>query len=146
MAALCLTEGATDDKSLCEPASLDWPGNACAVGFLWPSVYRKAVAITLPGFEGGSARESGPCGRMRDIYHIELEGCPVLEVLYKAGRTIVVCILSLPGKIEVPLCFCSPPKTGHRIRRIGGHGADSVDRCGRCQWLRRKRLESCQGH
>lgn len=66
--ALCLTEGATDDKSLCEPASLNWPGNACAVGTPWPSVYWNAVAITLPGFEGWSERDSGRCGRKKDIY------------------------------------------------------------------------------
>jgi hypothetical protein len=87
--ALCLTEGATDDKSVCEPASLDWPGNARAVELLWPSVYRNAALITLPGFEGWSERESGPCGRMKDIYTSSSEAA-VSSRYYKAGKTIGV--------------------------------------------------------
>ena len=96
--ALRLTEGATDDRSLCEPASLDWPGNAFAVELLCPSVYRKAVAITLPGFEGWSERASGPGVRINeDIYGIGEASTEAVSTLvyYKACKTIALCMYVL---------------------------------------------------
>jgi hypothetical protein len=102
------------------------------VGLLWPSVYRNAVAITLPVFEGWSERESGRCGCMKDIYqHWYSFEAVSSSKFYKASRSIILGGVISACRTSSKCRFAASCKMGLGYGLDGGQ-AESWNRCGRC--------------